>query len=139
MKQLLLLMLIVGSAVSLSAQTAFRNENGIQDQENRYDRNDDRYNGKYDNYDRNRKNESYNSISGRNKREMRRQIAQINRNYDQRIQYVKRNRFTSRRDKMRKINELEHHRHIAISRCRDKFSGQRSRDYADRNYRKGRR
>lgn len=111
-------MLIVSSAISVSAQKDYR-DNGCND----------RYHYKYDG---DRKKDVYKRHDRhfRNRQEFRRQVAQINYDFDRRVRSIERNPFMSRGQKARKIHELEMHRRIALRECHDRFSGNRGRDYA---------
>ena len=112
MKRLLLLLIVVASAISVSAQKDYRDR----------DRNErDRYHYKHDG---NRK-QVYKYK--RNRVELKRQVAAINRTFDDRVRSIQRNPFMSRNQKSRKIHELEMHRRVALNECRDRFIGRRGR------------
>lgn len=114
MKQLVLVLLVAVTSLSVSAQYNNRNNRN----HDKYDRMDRYHNGRYDRFDR------------RQKEEFRRQLESINQHYDARINSVARNPWTSRRKKEIKINRLENERRIALNECRAKFY--RQLDYAER-------
>lgn len=110
MKRVLLLLLIVASAVTVSAQKQYRNDR------------DERYHYKYDN----RK-----EIRGNfDRRDYKRQVMNINRQFDAKVRSVKKNPFMSRNQKNRKIHELEMHRRMALKEYRKHLNHNRKRDYA---------
>ena len=114
MKQLVLVLLIAATTLSVSAQRDYRNN------ERDYDR--------YDRVDRNNKHQ--NKFDRREKEVFRRQLETINRQYGARINRISRSPFLGRNAKSRKINQLENERHYALNECRAKFY--REMDYADR-------
>jgi len=114
MKQLVLVLLIAATSLSVSAQKDYRDNNRNND---KYDR-VDRYDNRHDKFDR------------RQKEEFRRQLERINHDYDARIRSVAHNPWTSRRKKEMKINQLENERRYALNECRAKFY--RQMDYAER-------
>lgn len=118
MKRLFLLLLIASTALTVSAQKDYRNS----------DR-DDRYHYRNDHKDRCQ-------VHKNPRKEMKRQMATINREFNTRIEYVRRHPHMRRNEKARRIEELELHRRLALDRCRDRFSG-RHRDFAgdDRRFR----
>jgi hypothetical protein len=141
MKQLVLLLLIAASALSVSAQKDYRDENRNDDNydrgryEDRRDRNED----KYDRNDRrDERNSSYDKYDKHRRQELRRRLDIVNRDYDSRINSVRRNPFMRSRVKARRIEELEYQRRVALDECRSRFS--RQRDYAgeDKYYKRGR-
>ena len=115
MKQLLLVLLIAATTLSVSAQSDYHNNNRDR---NKYDR--------VDRYDNNR----YDRFNGRQKEEFRRQLERINQHYNAKINSVSRNHWISRRKREMKINQLENERRIALNECRAKFY--RQMDYAER-------
>ena len=115
MKQLVLVLLMAATSLSVSAQYNNRNNNRNHDKYDRADRYD---NNRHDRFDR------------RQKEEFRRQLESINQHYDARINAVAHNRWTSRRKKEMKIQRLENERRIALNECRAKFY--RQMDYAER-------
>lgn len=110
MKTLVLVLLIAATSLSVSAQK---------------DHCDNRKKDKYDRVDR--YNDKHNR---REKEEYRRQLERINRDYESRIHAVSRNPWISRRNKARKIHELETQRRYALNECRARFH--REMDYAER-------
>ena len=112
MKQLVLVLLIAATSLSVSAQKDYRNRNN-----GKYDR-VDRYNDKHDRFD------------NRQKEEFRRQLERINYEYDSKIRTVKNMPLTRTRVKARKIKVLENERLIALNECRARFY--RQMDYAER-------
>jgi hypothetical protein len=86
--------------------------------------------GRYDNDDR------YHNNNGSYERNIRMQIAQVNRKYDLRIQKVKNDFFMRRFEKMRVIRSLEAQRQqeIRMLHARSNKKGQRDRGY-DSNHR----
>jgi hypothetical protein len=133
MKQLVLLFLIAATTLSVSAQKDYRDN----DRSNgKYDRGD-RYEDKYEQNDRrDDRYPRYDKISNRQKKELKRQSAIINRDFDSRVNSVRRNPFIRGRVKSRKIEELEYERRVALNESRARIM--RQRDYAgeDRNYRR---
>ena len=115
MKQLLLVLLIAATTLSVSAQSDYHNNNRDR---NKYDR--------VDRYDNNR----YDRFNGRQKEEFRRQLERINQHYNAKINSVSRNHWISRRKREMKINQLENERLIALNECWAKFY--RQMDYAER-------
>jgi hypothetical protein len=99
MKQLVLVLLIAATSLSVSAQKDYHNNNRKKDKYDRVDRYDD---NKYDRF------------NARQKEEFRRQLERINHNYDSKIRSVSRNLWISRRNKARKINDLENERRYAL-------------------------
>lgn len=114
MKQLVLVLLIAATTLSVSAQKDYRDNNR---KKNKYDR-VDRYDDKRGRFDK------------RQKEEFRRQLERINHDFDSRIHAVSRNPWISRKNKARKINQLENERRYALNECRARFH--RQIDYADR-------
>lgn len=114
MKQLVLVLLIAATTLSVSAQKDYRNNDRDRDRYDRVDRN----NNKYDRFDK------------RDKQAFRRQIDRINSEYDARIHTIQRSPFLGRNAKSRKINQLENERRYALNECRAKFY--REMDYAER-------
>lgn len=114
MKQLVLVLLIAATSLSVSAQKDYHNNR----KKNKYDR--------IDRYDNNK----YERFNARQKEEFRRQLERINHNYDSKIRSVSHNPWISRRNKARKINDLENERRYALNECRAKFY--RQMDYAER-------
>ena len=115
MKQLVLVLLIAATSLSVSAQKDYHGNNRKRDKYDRVDRYDD---NKHDRF------------NARQKEEFRRQLERINHNYDSKIRSVSRNIWISRRNKARKINDLENERRYALNECRAKFY--RQMDYAER-------
>jgi hypothetical protein len=115
MKQLVLVLLIAATTLSVSAQRDYHNNNRDYDKHDRVDR-----------YDNNR----YDKFNGRQKEEFRRQLERINQHYNAKINSVSRNHWISRRKREMKINQLENERRIALNECRAKFY--RKMDYAER-------
>lgn len=114
MKQLVIVLLIAATSLSVSAQKDYCENTRKKD---KYDR-VDRYNDKRGRFDK------------RQKEEFRRQLEKINHDYDSRIRVVSRNPWINRRNKARKINELENERRYALNECRARFH--RQMDFADR-------
>jgi hypothetical protein len=114
MKQLVLVLLIAATSLSVSAQNDYHSNNRNKNKHERVDRYDKR-NGRFDR---------------RHKEEFRRQLERINHDYDARIRSVSHNPWTSRRKKAIKINQLENERRIALNECRARFY--RQMDYAER-------
>lgn len=134
MKQLILLFLIAATTLSVSAQKDYR------DNDRKYNNRDDRYEDKYERKDRrNDRNTRYDKFSSRDKRELRRQIADINRSFDSRIKAVRRQPFTRASVKHRRIQELEYQRRIALNECSARFGGRHYFAGDDRNFRHDRR
>jgi hypothetical protein len=133
MKQLLMILLIAGvTSLSASAQKNYRNNDGDDRRDQKYDRNDGYADNGYDSRNRNYdKNDSYQN-NGRNRQEMKRQMAIINRDYDSRTNSVRRSPFMRARVKARKIQDLEYERRVALQTCMDRFSGRRN-GYSDNN------
>jgi len=111
MKKLLFMLLIIASAITVSAQKDYRGN----DRDERY-----HYKHKGD-----RKRQLHNNA------EFKRQVAAINHRFDERARSIQRNPFMNRRQKSDKFRELEMHRRMALNECRDRFSGRKQRDYAD--------
>ncbi|MEO8770098.1 MAG: hypothetical protein ABI402_08440 [Ferruginibacter sp.] len=118
MKKIFTLMLTVSLATVAFAQYDNRQGNEKNNDvayNNRRDRQDnDRYK------DNNRSNDRHYYFE---KREMEKQIADINREYDRKICDVKDNRFMSSFRKQRTINELEDRRNFEIKGVYAKFNG----------------
>lgn len=132
MRQLLLVLLIAATtSVSATAQKDYRKNDRDNRRNEKYDRD-----GNYDKYDRD---DNRYDKNGRNKQELRRQLTIINRNYDSKINSVRRNPFIRSRVKASRIQDLEYQRRVALNECRARFS--RQRDYAgeDRKIRRDRR
>lgn len=110
MKQVILVLLIATTSLSVSAQRH-------RDNDNRRDRVE-------------RKNDRYDRFDDRQKAEFRRQLARINHEYDSKIRSVRNTPFIRARAKARKINELEDQRRYELNACRAKFY--RQMDYAER-------
>lgn len=122
MKQLFLLLIIAASAISVSAQKDYR----------RNDRNESLH-YKNDRIDRRDLHKNHG-----NRQEFRRQSAIINRDYDSRINYIRKSPFMRRNVKARKIRELEAERRVALNQSRERFTGKKVRDYArDRRHDNG--
>jgi hypothetical protein len=116
MKKLLLLLLIASSAITVSAQKDYRDNDRNERYHYKHEQRKD-VRGRHDNNDR-------------NKREYQRQMSQINAEFDSRVRSVRKNPFMGRAQKNRKIEELEMHRRVALRESRDRFTGNRSRDFA---------
>ena len=114
MKQLVLVLLIAATSLSVSAQNEYHRNNRYKDKHDRVDR----YNNRNDRFDR------------RQKEEFRRQLERINHDYNARIRSVSHNPWISRRKKAIRINHLENERRIALNECRARFY--RQMDYAER-------
>lgn len=112
MKQLVLVLLIAATTLSVSAQRDYRN--------------DDRSRDRYDRVERN----NNNRFNKRDKKEFRRQVDRINNEYDARIRTIARSPFLGRNAKSRKINQLENERRYALNECRANFH--RDMDYAEK-------
>ena len=130
MKRLLLLLLVTASVLSVSAQKDYRGH----DRQDRYHNNNkgdsqDRYHYKHKG---DRKHELKNK---KNRAEFKKQLANINRTFDDRIRSTRRNPFMSGNQKARKVRELEIHRRSAINECMDRFNVKGRKDFADRNRR----
>lgn len=110
MKQVILVLLIATTSLSVSAQR----HHDDNDRRDRVERRNDR------NY----------RFDKRDKQELRRQIARINHEYNSKIHSVKNSPFVRARVKARKINQLEDQRRHELNVCRAKFY--RDMDYADR-------
>ena len=112
MKQLLLMLIIAGSALTVSAQrnSDYHHNDRYHYKDNRHDRRDIRH-------------------KPIKKREMERQMAVINRDYNARIAYIKGHPGMKRREKSREIKKLEKQRHIALDQCRERFMGRMHRTY----------
>ncbi len=108
MKRVLFLLLIVVSAISVSAQHDSR-------------RNDraDRYHYKYDKKKHIRDRNSY------SREEYRRQVMAINHHFDSKVNSIRNKPFIGRNQKNRRIHQLEMQRRVALKECRDKFAKQR--------------
>ena len=104
MKQLLLMLIIAGSALTVSAQrnSDYRHNDRYHYKDNRHDRRDIRH-------------------KPIKKREMERQMAVINRDYNARINYIK--------GHPAMIKKLEKQRHIALDQCRERFMTRTHRTY----------
>jgi hypothetical protein len=113
MKRLFLVLVIAGSAFTVSAQSNYNHSN-------------ERYHYK-DNRDS--RHEVTRPIK---KRELKNQLATINRDYDVRISYVRNHPNMRRGEKNRQIRELERQRKIALDQCRIKFMDRNHRGYAKR-------
>lgn len=114
MKQLVLVVLIAATTLSVSAQKNHRD----------YDRNNNRVE-RYDKYDR--------FDNNRDKKEFKRQLDRINHEYDAKIRTVMRSPFLSRMAKRRKVDELQNEKRYALNACRANFY--RQKDYAERGRR----
>jgi hypothetical protein len=114
MKQLVLVLLIAATSLSVSAQNDYHRNNRNKDKHDRVDR----YDNRYDKFDR------------KQKEQFRRQLESINHDYDARIRSVSHNPWISRRKKANKINQLENERRLALNECRARFH--RQMDYAER-------
>jgi hypothetical protein len=128
MKQLVLVLLIAATTLSVSAQKDYRNDNRSYD---KYDRND-RYDDRYDRD--NRRNHRYRNndrFDRREKEALRHQLEAINHRYDAKINAISRKPFMRSSVKARRINELERERRIALNECRAKFY--RKLDYTRHN------
>lgn len=123
MKQVVLVLLIAVTSLSVSAQKDYRGNNRNH-KHDRVDRNVDKY-------DRNDRNARFDRFDRRQKEELRRQLERINHQYDSRINAVRRKPFTRSSVKERRIHELERERRIALNECRANFY--RQMDYADRS------
>ena len=115
MKQLVLVLLISATTLSVSAQKDYRGNNRDRDRYDRVDRYDDK---KFDRFDK-REREAY-----------RRQLERINHEYDAKIRTIARSPFLGRRAKQRKIEQLQNERRHELNACRARFH--RDRDYAER-------
>ena len=91
MKQLVLVLLIAATSLSVSAQKDYHGNNRKRDKYDRVDRYDD---NKYDRF------------NARQKEEFRRQLERINHNYDSKIRSVSRNPWISRRNKARNAIDM---------------------------------
>lgn len=116
MKQLVLVVLIAATTLSVSAQKNYRD----------YDRNNNRVE-RYDKYDR---------FDKRDKKEFKRQLDRINHEYDAKIRTVMRSPFLSRMAKRRKVDDLQNERRYVLNECRARFY--RQKDYAERGKHNGR-
>jgi len=98
-------MLITASAITVSAQKNYKDN----DRKDRYhydykgDRKHDVNRGRYD------------------RSEYKRQATAINRSFDDRIRSIERNPFMNRRQKERKVQELQMHRKVALKECRERL------------------
>jgi hypothetical protein len=102
---------IAGAALTVSAQPGYNHSN-------------ERYHYK-DNRDS--RHEIHKPIK---KRDLKNQLAIINRNYDARISYVKNHPHMRRAEKNRQIRQLERDRKIALDQCRARFMDRNHRGYA---------
>ena len=138
MKKLFTLLFAVGFLTAINAQTGSRDNRDNRDTREKQ-QNDQWGNnkkdvvindGRYDNDDR------YDNSYGSNDRNIRMQIAQVNRKYDFRIQKVKNDFFMRRFEKMRVIRSLEAQRQqeIRMLYARNNKKGQHNRGY-DSNHR----
>jgi hypothetical protein len=128
MKQLVLVLLIAATALSVSAQKDYRNDNRTYDKYDRNERYDDRYDRDKRRDDRYRNRDRFDR---REKEALRHQLEAINHRYDAKINSISRKPFMRSSVKARRINELEHERRIALNECRAKFY--RKMDYANRD------
>ena len=103
---------------------------------NPYNNNDDRYNKNDDRFDNN--DFRYDNSSFANERRMKMQIAQLNKEYDYRIESTRYSFFLSRWEKQRQIRFLEEQRQREIRMVYFKFNGNGNRyderDKCDRRY-----
>lgn len=109
MKQVILVLLIAATSLSVSAQRNHRDN---------------------DDYRVERRNDRNNRFDKREKEEFRRQLARINHEYDSKIRSVRNSPFLRARAKARKIDNLEDQRRHELNACRANFY--RKMDYADR-------
>ena len=103
------------------------NQNGQRDKQNGYGNDNDIKNHPYDNDDR------YNNSNSNFERNKGQRIAQINREYEYKIQKVRNSRFMSRSEKKRQIRFLEEQRQQEIRRINFSSNRNRSDDRYDRN------
>jgi hypothetical protein len=135
MKKIFTLLVAVGFITAINAQSGSKDrdnrDNRDQQTDQRGNNRDDVINdGRYDNDDR------YDNNTGSYNRNIRMQIAQINRKYDIRIDRVRDNRFIRRSEKMRMIRSLEEQRkqEIRMAYARSNKRGQPDRGH-DSNHR----
>ena len=135
MKKIFTLLFAVGCLTAIHAQPGSRGSRDSRDtrdkgQNDQYGRDVGINNGRYDNDDR------FGNNNGSYERNIRMQIAQVNRKYDLRIQKVKNDFFMRRSEKMRVIRSLEAQRQqeIRMLYTRSKKMGQHDRGY-DSNHR----
>lgn len=133
MKKIFTLLFAVGCLTAIQAQPGSRDNRDSRDtrdkpQNDRYGKDVGINNGRYDNDDR------YNNNNGTYERNLRMQIAQLNRKYDLRIQKVRNDFFMRRAEKMRVIRSLEAQRQqeIRTLHARSKKMGQHNRGYDSR-------
>jgi hypothetical protein len=110
-KKLLLVLVIAGSAFTVSAQSNYNHSN-------------ERHHYK-DNRDT--RNDLHRPIK---KRDLKNQLAVINRDYDARISYIKNHPNMRRAEKNRQIRQLEKQRKIALDQCKSKFMNRNHKGYA---------
>jgi hypothetical protein len=115
MKQLALVLLIAITSLSVSAQKDYRSNNRNRDKYDRVERYDDK---------------KSNRFARREKEEYRRQLERINHDYDSKIRSVARNPWVGRKNKARKMDQLERERRHALNECRARFH--RQMDYVER-------
>ncbi|TMI65387.1 MAG: hypothetical protein E6H07_05550 [Bacteroidetes bacterium] len=102
------------------------NQNGQRDKQNGYGNDNDIKNHPYDNDDRYDNNSNFEGNKGQ-------RIAQINREYEYKIQKVRSSRFMSRSEKKRQIRFLEEQRQQEIRRINYSSNRSRNNDRYDRN------
>jgi hypothetical protein len=115
MKHLFLFVLIAASAMSVSAQKVYRDNDRHEQYHYKNDRDD--------------RNKMYDQ-NGNERRafEARRQVEVINRNYDARINSIRRDPYMRNRVKERKIRKLESERRIALEKWNSNMSARREKD-----------
>ena len=138
MKKIFTLLFALGFLTAIQAQPGSRDNRDNRDtrdreQNDRWDNNNKNVvinDGRHDNDGR------YDNNNGPYERNIRMQIAQVNRKYDLRIQKVKNDFFMRRSEKMRAIRSLEAQRQqeIRMLYARAKKKGQRDRGH-DSNHR----
>ena len=110
-RKLLLVLVIAGSAFTVSAQSNYNHSN-------------ERYHYK-DNRDS--RHEIHRPVK---KRDLKNQLSVINRDYDARISYIKNHPNMRRAEKNRQIRELEKQRKVALDQCKSRFMNRNHRGYA---------
>lgn len=135
MKKILTLVFFLGTLSSVIAQD--RNYRPNDDRKNGYEsRNDDRRNG-YDNRnnDRGRRYDDAYKFSVRERDEL---IMRINRDYNEKIESVRRKWLMNSHDKRRLISSLEFERSAKIKGVYTRFADSRNRYYDGYSYNRGR-
>jgi Ni/Co efflux regulator RcnB len=136
MKKLFTLLAAVTMLLAVQAQNGSRDNRGNgqndqqknqRDNQNGYGNDNIEKNRSYDNDDR------YNNGNSNFERNKGQRIAQINREYEYKIQKVKNSRFMSRSEKKRQIRFLEEQRQQEIRRINFSSNRNRSDDRYDRN------